>query len=152
MTSGQYNAWQWEGLCRKGGYSLRTRILIVDDHETVRRGVHSILESHNDVDVCGEAVNGQDGIEKASQLNPDLIILDVSMPDVDGFTVAREIRTFLPEVPILILSMHDGHNISRQAQQAGVQGFVSKSAAGQMLLKAVDLVLHGQTYFPALNV
>jgi DNA-binding NarL/FixJ family response regulator len=136
----------------KEGYSLRTRILIIDDHETVRRGVHSILESHNDVDVCGEAVNGQDGIEKASQLNPDLIILDVSMPDVDGFTVAREIRTFLPEVPILILSMHDGHNISRQAQQAGVQGFVSKSAAGQMLLKAVDLVLHGQTYFPALNV
>jgi two-component system, NarL family, invasion response regulator UvrY len=76
----------------------------------------------------------------------------VSMPDVDGFIVAREIRTFLPEVPMLILSMHDGHNISRQAQQVGVRGFVSKSAAGQMLLKAVELVLHGQNNFPALNV
>jgi two-component system nitrate/nitrite response regulator NarL len=127
------------------------RILIVDDHETVRRGVCSILESRRNTEICGEAVNGQQAVEMASQLKPDLIILDVTMPEMDGFAAARQIRTFLPEVPILMLSMHEGQPISREAQQAGAQGFVSKSAAGQVLLKAVEAVLQGQTYFPALN-
>jgi DNA-binding NarL/FixJ family response regulator len=96
-------------------------------------------------------VNGQEAVEMASQLKPDLIILDVTMPQLDGFAAARQIRTFLPEVPILMLSMHEGQRIAREAQQAGAQGFVSKSAAGQVLLKAVEAVLQGQTYFPALS-
>jgi len=110
-----------------------------------------MLESRKTVEICGEAANGQEAIEKASQLKPDLIILDVTMPDLDGFAVARRIRTFLPEVPILMLSMHEGPQIAREAQQAGTQGFVSKSAVGQALLTAVDLVLDGRTYFPGLN-
>ncbi len=124
------------------------RILIVDDHETVRKGVSSILETRKDVEVCGEASNGQEGVEKASQLNPDLIVLDVTMPVLDGFSAARQIRAILPEVAILILSMHAGHSIIREAQQAGVQGFVSKSDTGQQLLRAVGAVLQGQTFFP----
>jgi two-component system nitrate/nitrite response regulator NarL len=88
------------------------------------------------------------GVEKASQLNPDLIVLDVTMPVPDGFSAARQIRAILPEVAILILSMHVDHSIIREAQQAGVQGFVSKSDAGQQLLRAVDAVLQGQTFFP----
>ena len=131
------------------GYSLR--ILVVDDHETVRRGVCSILESRKDVEICGEAANAQDAIEKASQLTPDLIVLDVTMPELDGFAAARQIRTFQPEVPIIMLSMHDGQNIAREAQRVGAQGFVSKSAAGQVLLKAVDVVFRGQNFFPTLN-
>jgi two-component system, NarL family, response regulator NreC len=131
------------------GYSLR--ILVVDDHETVRRGVCSILESRKDVEICGEAAKGQDAIEKASQLTPDLIILDVTMPELDGFAAARQIRTFQPEVPIIMLSMHDGQQIAREAQRVGAQGFVSKSAAGHVLLKAVDIVLQGQNFFPTLN-
>jgi DNA-binding NarL/FixJ family response regulator len=122
--------------------------LIADDHEIVRKGICSILESRKNIDICGEASNGQDAVEKASQLNPDLIILDVTMPNLDGFAAARQIRTFLPEVPILILSMHAGHSVVREAQQAGAQGFVSKSEAGHVLLKAVDAVLQGQTFFP----
>ena len=94
------------------------------------------------------ASNGQDAVEKASQLNPDLIILDVTMPNLDGFAAARQIRTFLPEVPILILSMHEGHTVVSEAQQAGAQGFVSKRDAANMLLKAVDAILQGQTFFP----
>jgi DNA-binding NarL/FixJ family response regulator len=124
------------------------RILIADDHEIVRKGICSILESRKNIDICGEASNGQDAVEKASQLNPDLIILDVTMPNLDGFAAARQIRTFLPEVPILILSMHAGPSVVREAQQAGAQGFVSKSEAGHVLLKAVDAVLQGQTFFP----
>lgn len=124
------------------------RILIADDHEIVRKGICSILESRKNIDICGEASNGQDAVEKASQLNPDLIILDVTMPNLDGFAATRQIRTFLPEVPILILSMHQGHSAVREAQQAGAQGFVSKSEAGDVLLKAVDAVLDGRTFFP----
>jgi DNA-binding NarL/FixJ family response regulator len=137
------------GLLAQGAMPLR--ILVVDDHETVRRGVCSILESRRNTEICGEAVNGQEAVEMASQLKPDLIILDVTMPQLDGFAAARQIRTFLPEVPILMLSMHEGQRIAREAQQAGAQGFVSKSAAGQVLLKAVEAVLQGQTYFPALS-
>jgi DNA-binding NarL/FixJ family response regulator len=125
--------------------------LVVDDHETVRKGVCSILESRKSIEICAEASNGQDAIEKASQSSPDLIILDVTMPDLDGFAVARQIRTFLPEVPILMLSMHEGQRIVREAQQAGAQGFVSKSEAGHILLEAVDLILQGRTFFPTLN-
>jgi DNA-binding NarL/FixJ family response regulator len=124
------------------------RILIADDHEVVRKGICSILEARKNIDICGEASNGEDAVEKASQLNPDLIILDVTMPNLNGFAAARQIRTFLPEVPILILSMHEGHSVVREAQQAGAQGFVSKSDAGHVLLKAVDAVLQGQTFFP----
>jgi DNA-binding NarL/FixJ family response regulator len=126
----------------------KMRVLVVDDHETVRRGVSSILEARKDIEICGEASNGQEGVEKTSELNPDLIVLDVTMPVLDGFSAARQIRTILPEVPILILSMHDGTSIVREAQQAGVQGFVTKSQAGSVLLKAVDTVLKGRTFFP----
>jgi DNA-binding NarL/FixJ family response regulator len=114
------------------------RVLVVDDHETVRRGVRSILETRKDVEICGEASNGQEAVEKTSELKPDLIVLDVTMPVLDGFS----------EVPILILSMHEGKSIVRAAQQAGVQGFVTKSEAGSVLLKAVDAVLQGRTFFP----
>ena len=124
------------------------RILIADDHEIVRKGICAILESRKSIDICGEASNGQDAVEKASQLKPDLIILDVTMPNLDGFAAARQIRTFLPEVPILILSMHEGRAVVNEAQQAGAQGFVSKSDAGAVLLKAVDAITQGQTFFP----
>jgi DNA-binding NarL/FixJ family response regulator len=124
------------------------RVLIVDDHETVRRGVCSILESRKNVEVCGEAANGQEAVAMASELSPDLIILDVTMPEMDGFATARQIRTFLPEVPILMLSMHDGPTVTGEARRVGAQGFVSKSAAGKVLLEAVEAVLQGQNYFP----
>jgi DNA-binding NarL/FixJ family response regulator len=124
------------------------RVLVVDDHETVRRGVCSILETRKDVEICGEASNGQEAVDKTSELKPDLIVLDLTMPVLDGFSAARQIRTILPEVPILILSMHEGKSIVRAAQQAGVQGFVTKSEAGSVLLKAVDAVLQGRTFFP----
>jgi DNA-binding NarL/FixJ family response regulator len=108
------------------------RILIADDHELIRKGLCFILESHKNTETCGEASNGQDAVEKAIELNPDLIILDVTMPGLDGFAAARRIRTFLPEVPILMLSMHQGSHVVKEARQAGVQGFVSKSDAGHV--------------------
>ena len=125
-------------------------ILVVDDHKTVRRGICSILESRKNVEISGEGLrNGQEAVEKATELVPDLIILDVTMPRLDGFAAARQIRTSLPEVPIFMLSMHEGHSVVREAQPAGAQGFVSKRAVGQVLLQALDAVFRGQTSFPA---
>jgi DNA-binding NarL/FixJ family response regulator len=123
------------------------RILIADDHETVRKGICFILESHVGVEVCGEATNGREAVQKAIELRPDLIILDVTMPELDGLSAARQIKVALPDVPILILSMHMGSGMIKEAQRAGAQGFVTKAEAATVLLEAVDTVLRGQDFF-----
>jgi len=124
------------------------RCLLVDDHESVRMGVTAILSSRPNIEVCGEAVNGKEAIEKARELKPDLIILDVNMPVLDGIHSAKEIRAFLPDVPILFFSMHDGVYLVHEAKMAGVQGFVNKSDARATLLDAVDALVKKETYFP----
>jgi two-component system, NarL family, nitrate/nitrite response regulator NarL len=124
------------------------RCLLVDDHESVRAGVTAILSSRPNLEVCGEATNGREAIEKAKELQPDLIILDVTMPVMDGINSAKEIRSFLPDVPILFFSMHDGVYLVHEAKMAGVQGFVSKTDARATLLDAVDALANKQTYFP----
>jgi DNA-binding NarL/FixJ family response regulator len=125
------------------------RILIVDDHEAVRTGVRAILASRNDVEVCGEAANGQEAIEKALELRPDLIILDINMPILGGIAAAKEIKVRLPQVLILLFSMHQSNQLVREAKLLGVQGYVNKSQAGAMLLNAVDAVSSMQTFFPS---
>ena len=124
------------------------RCLLVDDHESVRMGVTAILSSRANIEVCGEAANGAEAIEKARELKPDLIIMDVNMPVLDGIHSAKEIRTFLPDVPILFFSMHDGVYLVHEAKMAGGQGFVNKSDARATLLDAVDALVKKQTYFP----
>jgi two-component system nitrate/nitrite response regulator NarL len=124
------------------------RCLLVDDHESVRAGVTAILSSRANIEVCGEASNGREAVDKARELQPDLIILDVTMPVMDGINSAKEIRSFLPDVPILFFSMHDGIYLVHEAKMAGVQGFVSKTDARATLLDAVDALANKQTYFP----
>jgi DNA-binding NarL/FixJ family response regulator len=124
------------------------RCLLVDDHESVRMGVTAILSSRANIEVCGEAANGEEAVEKARELKPDLIIMDVNMPVLDGIHSAKEIRTFLPDVPILFFSMHDGVYLVHEAKMAGVQGFVNKSDARATLLDAVDALIKKETYFP----
>jgi len=124
------------------------RCLLVDDHESVRMGVTAILSSRPNIEVCGEAANGQEAVGKARELKPDLIIMDVNMPVLDGIHSAKEIRAFLPEVPILFFSMHDGVYLVHEAKMAGVQGFVNKTDARATLLDAVDALINKQTYFP----
>jgi DNA-binding NarL/FixJ family response regulator len=124
------------------------RCLLVDDHESVRMGVTAILSSRANIEVCGEAANGEEAVEKARELKPDFIIMDVNMPVLDGIHSAKEIRAFLPDVPILFFSMHDGVYLVHEAKMAGGQGFVNKSDARATLLDAVDALLKKQTYFP----
>ena len=124
------------------------RILIADDHEAVRKGVCAILSSREDVEICGEAENGKEAIEKAKSLRPDLIVLDITMPVLSGFEAAREIRKILPHVPILILSMHDSSQLIEEAKKIGVQGYVTKTQVASTLLQAVDALLRKESFFP----
>jgi two-component system, NarL family, nitrate/nitrite response regulator NarL len=124
------------------------RILIADDHEAVRKGVCAILSSRADVEVCGEAENGKETIEKANALRPDLIILDITMPVLNGFEAALEIRKTLPKVPILILSMHESNHLIGEAKRIGVKGYVTKTQVASTLLEAVDKLLRHGTFFP----
>ena len=124
------------------------RILLVDDHAIVRNGVRTILSSREDIEVCGEAENGKEAVEKAFQLKPDLIIMDITMPLLSGFDASVKIRKALPDVHILILSMHDSQTVRQACKRVGAQGYVSKTKAGEILLRAVDLLMHGETFFP----
>ena len=123
------------------------QVLIADDHEIVRKGVRSILESRSDLRICGEAKNGKEAVEKATELRPDLIILDHSMPVMSGMAAANEIRQLMPNVPIIMLSMHDGKPLIDALRLIGARGFVPKAECADKLLEGVDAVLRGETFF-----
>jgi PAS domain S-box-containing protein len=125
------------------------RILVADDHEVIRRGVRALLASGRDCEICGEAVDGQDAVEKAHQLHPDLIIMDVSMPNLNGLEATRVIRRNLPDTQILILTQHDSQEMMRQALNAGARGFVVKSSVAHDLLNAVEAAQRGEPFFDA---
>jgi two-component system nitrate/nitrite response regulator NarL len=125
------------------------RILIADDYEVVRKGVRALLRWRTDVEIV-EASNGKEAVEQARTTHPDVIILDLAMPIMTGIEAARRLKAEMPQVPILILSMHDdGHALTRELAQIGVRGFVSKTDAAQKLLPAIDTVLEGGTFFGA---
>ena len=125
------------------------RILVADDQELVRKRVCSTLEEAEGLQVCAEAANGQEAVDQAKELKPDLIILDITMPVLNGLDAARLIREFAPEIPIIILSVHKSKQLMEEAQKIGVRGYVTKAEAGQNLVKAVRAVLAKGTYYPA---
>jgi DNA-binding NarL/FixJ family response regulator len=122
------------------------RVLIVDDHEFVRRGVRSLLLTQPTCEICGEAVNGQDALDKARQLLPDIIIMDISMPTLNGLEATREVRSSLPACGVIMLSQHESAEMVRQAFKAGARGYVVKSSVTKELLKALDKISRGDTY------
>jgi CheY-like chemotaxis protein len=116
------------------------RILIVDDHPTLRRVLRSLFES-NGFDGCGEAVRGVDAIEKAQELRPDLILLDLSMPVMDGLEAARQLNNLMPEVPLMMLTNHAGSILETDALNAGIRRVIPKDKAFDMLMSATQDIL-----------
>jgi DNA-binding NarL/FixJ family response regulator len=127
-------------------HSRVLRVLIADDYEAVRLGLCAILRSAN-LEICAQATNGEEAVEKSIQLSPDLIILDISMPGIGGVEAARQIRVFLPDVPILFFTMHNTPQLLAIAQSVGAQGFVTKDQMAAKLLEAVDALRNKQTFF-----
>jgi CheY-like chemotaxis protein len=124
------------------------RVLLADDNEHIKKLIRFILSSRSTIDICGDAADGKEAVERAAELKPDLVMLDLSMPS-GGLEAARQIVAIRPKTRILLLSAHDGgREFAKEAKSAGVLGFVRKDQADVTLLKAVDCVLGGQTYFP----
>jgi DNA-binding NarL/FixJ family response regulator len=124
------------------------QILIADDREAIRKQVSLILTSRPDLEVCAEAADGKEAVEKTRELNPDLVILDITMPILNGLDAARMIKGFAPDIPILVLTVHKSEQLMQEAKKIGVQGYITKAEASQTLLHAVDAVLQKRTFFP----
>jgi DNA-binding NarL/FixJ family response regulator len=116
------------------------RVLIADDHELVRKGLGAIFKGEPDWTICGEAANGQEAVDLVAKLLPDLVLLDITMPLMNGLTAAAKIRKLAPATKILIVSMHDSPVAAREALKAGADAFLHKSAGGFNLMRAIDAI------------
>jgi DNA-binding NarL/FixJ family response regulator len=122
------------------------RVLIVDDHAFIRRGVQTILHPFPEWEFCGEADNGNDAIRLADQLKPEVIIMDLSMPGLNGIEATRAIRRIQPEAKIILLTLHESADLVRSAFRAGARGYLLKTDAEQELVKALTVVIGDGTY------
>ena len=117
-----------------------TRVLIVDDHAFIRRGVQTILHPFPEWEFCGEAENGREAIRMARELKPEIIIMDISMPELNGIDATRAIHKSQPAIKIVLLTLHDSSELLRFAFRAGARGYLLKSDAEQELVKALTVV------------
>jgi DNA-binding NarL/FixJ family response regulator len=124
----------------------KLRIVVADDHEFVRRGIRGLLGAQRGWRVIGEATNGREVVEKTSKLKPDVAILDISMPDLDGLQATRQIREATPGTSVVILTMHESDQMVRRVLEAGALGYVLKSDLAAHLVKAVRHVSAGKLF------
>lgn len=127
------------------------RILIADDSDDLRRALRIVLEAHPRYRVSGKASSGAEAVAKVRELEPDLVILDLQMPDMNGFEAARQIFEFAPSTPILMYSMYCSTQHLQEAHKIGIRGYIQKGAGFQTLFEAVEKVLDGETFFLAKN-
>jgi DNA-binding NarL/FixJ family response regulator len=127
---------------------IHATVIVADDHPLLRQAVCLLLQSCGEFKECVEAADGNEAVLKSLELNPRLIILDVSMPVLDGFSAAKKIKEALPKVPVLMFTADASPELSQIAQSLGAQGIVRKSELGEILLQAPDALLAGETFFP----
>lgn len=123
------------------------RILVADDHEIVRRGLVALLKAHQGWEVCGEAGDGRQAVEKTKELKPDIVILDIGMPSLNGFEATRQIVHNNPRTKVLILTVTEADEVARAVLDAGARGFIFKSDAVRDLVTAVEALECGRTFF-----
>jgi DNA-binding NarL/FixJ family response regulator len=124
----------------------KLRILVADDHELVRRGIRGLLRAQRGWRVIGEATNGREAVEKTNKLKPDVAIVDISMPDLDGLQATRQIREVAPRTSVVVLTMHESDQMVRRVLDAGALGYVLKSDLAAHLVKAVKDVSAGKVF------
>jgi len=125
------------------------RILIADDHDLVRRGMRALLEAKPGWQVCGEARNGREAVSKAKELNPELVVMDVCMPEMNGLLATRQILKDSPRTQVLVVTQHDSDQVVRDVVDAGARGFVLKSDPDQYVVVAVDALSRHKPFFTA---
>src|SRR5258708_15761655 len=131
---------------------MKLRILIADDHEVVRRGLSTLLKTHEGWDICGEAKDGREAVEMAKQLKPDVVVLDIGMPNLNGLAAARQLTQQDPHQKVIILTLTDSDQVIREALDAGARGFVLKSDAAPDLVSAVEALQRNHMFFtPRVN-
>jgi DNA-binding NarL/FixJ family response regulator len=131
---------------------MKLRILIADDHEVVRRGLSTLLQTHEGWEICGEAKDGREAVEMAKQLKPDVVILDVGMPNLNGLAATRQLAQQNPNQKVIVLTITDSDEVIREALDAGARGFVLKSDAARDLVSAVEALQRNRMFFtPRVN-
>lgn len=123
------------------------RILVADDHEVVRRGLCALLRNQAEWEVCGEAGDGREAVEKVLALKPEVVILDIGMPNLNGLEATRQILKANSQIKVLILTLHDSDQVVQEVLNAGARGFLLKTDAARDLVAAVEALLRGKTYF-----
>jgi DNA-binding NarL/FixJ family response regulator len=123
------------------------RILVADDHDVVRRGLRSLIEEQQHWKLVAEAKDGREAVAKVSELKPDVAILDISMPSLNGLDAAKQILKLNPQTKVLILTVHDSEQLIENVLNAGARGYILKADAGRDLILAVEALLAGKTFF-----
>src|SRR5262245_4008009 len=124
----------------------RARVLVADDHAIVRRGLRALVESHPDWEVCAEASNGREAFQMVAELGPDVAIVDIGMPVLNGLEATRQIVQTHPRTEVLILTMHQSDEVVREVLKAGARGYVLKSDADQHLIAAIEMLLQHKPF------
>ena len=123
------------------------RILLADDHELVRKGLRAVIEAQSGWQVCGEATTGREAVAKARELQPDIVVMDFTMPELNGMEATRQICAVLPRTQVLILTMHESEELVREVLAVGARGYVLKSDAGRALVDALKALAEQKPYF-----
>lgn len=127
------------------------RLLLVDDHEIVRSGLSMLLESDSDIKIIGQANSGAQALELATQLHPDVVIMDITLPDISGIEVTKRLKTQHPDIAVVALTIHEDQQYFFEMLQAGADGYVPKRAASDDLIKAIHAASNGEVYiYPSL--
>ena len=134
-------------LYRDGGHNM-IKVLLVDDHVLIRRGIALLLENHVDISVVGEANDGEEAIQLAYQTDPDVILMDISIPNgIDGFAATREIKKSLPHIKVVFLTMHNEVAYIQQAIEIGAEGYILKNSQGGIMYEAIQSVYNHKAYY-----